>query len=77
MHLFLCANGLLVLSSCLDLVFFFFDGCKQQVRGLVKEHIDSFNYFVNKGIKKIVEANNRIEARNDPSIYLRYACQFV
>lgn len=43
-----------------------------KVRGLVKEHIDSFNYFVNKGIKKIVEANNRIEARNDPSIYLRY-----
>lgn len=43
----------------------------------MKEHIDSFNYFIDKGIKKIVEANNRIEARNDPSIYLRYARQFV
>ncbi|XP_062182949.1 uncharacterized protein LOC133887062 isoform X2 [Phragmites australis] len=42
------------------------------VRGLVKEHIASFNYFINKGIKNIVQANNRIEARNDPSIYLRY-----
>ncbi|KAK3154693.1 hypothetical protein QOZ80_2BG0193990 [Eleusine coracana subsp. coracana] len=43
-----------------------------KVRGLVKEHIDSFNYFIIKGIKNIVEANNRIEAKNDPSIYLRY-----
>nr|CAB3480785.1 unnamed protein product [Digitaria exilis] len=43
-----------------------------KVRGLVKEHIDSFNYFIIKGIRNIVEANNRIEARNDPNIYLRY-----
>uniref|UniRef100_A0ACD5V561 Uncharacterized protein n=1 Tax=Avena sativa TaxID=4498 RepID=A0ACD5V561_AVESA len=43
-----------------------------KVRGLVKEHIDSFNYFITKGIKNIVQANNRIEARSDPSIYLRY-----
>ncbi|XP_015694372.2 DNA-directed RNA polymerase III subunit 2 [Oryza brachyantha] len=43
-----------------------------KVRGLVKEHIDSFNYFITKGIKNIVKANNRIEARNNPSIFLRY-----
>lgn len=43
-----------------------------KVRGLVKEHIDSFNYFITKGIKNIIQANNRIEARSDPSIYLRY-----
>nr|CAB3448487.1 unnamed protein product [Digitaria exilis] len=43
-----------------------------KVRGLVKEHIDSFNYFITRGIRNIVEANNRIEARSDPSIYLRY-----
>ncbi|TVU29093.1 hypothetical protein EJB05_20641 [Eragrostis curvula] len=48
-----------------------------KVRGLVKEHIDSFNYFVTKGIKNIIEANSRIEARNDPSIYLRHARQFI
>uniref|UniRef100_A0A453NIC1 DNA-directed RNA polymerase n=1 Tax=Aegilops tauschii subsp. strangulata TaxID=200361 RepID=A0A453NIC1_AEGTS len=42
------------------------------VRGLVKEHIDSFNYFITKGIKNIVRANNRIEARSDPGIYLEY-----
>uniref|UniRef100_A0A0A9D8F8 Uncharacterized protein n=1 Tax=Arundo donax TaxID=35708 RepID=A0A0A9D8F8_ARUDO len=29
-----------------------------KVRGLVKEHTDSFNYFVDKGIKYIVKANN-------------------
>uniref|UniRef100_A0A0E0D1W6 DNA-directed RNA polymerase subunit beta n=1 Tax=Oryza meridionalis TaxID=40149 RepID=A0A0E0D1W6_9ORYZ len=43
-----------------------------KVRGLVKEHIDSFNYFITKGIRNIVKANNRIEARNNPSIFLRY-----
>jgi DNA-directed RNA polymerase III subunit RPC2 len=43
-----------------------------KVRGLVKEHIDSFNYFITKGIRNIIHANNRIEARNDPNIYLRY-----
>jgi DNA-directed RNA polymerase III subunit RPC2 len=43
-----------------------------KVRGLVKEHIDSFNYFITMGIRKIIEANNRIEARNDPNIYLKY-----
>ncbi|KAL6899552.1 hypothetical protein ACP4OV_006210 [Aristida adscensionis] len=48
-----------------------------KVRGLVKEHIDSFNYFITTGIKKIVQANNKIEARNDPSIYLRYTNVFV
>uniref|UniRef100_A0A0D9Z8N6 DNA-directed RNA polymerase n=1 Tax=Oryza glumipatula TaxID=40148 RepID=A0A0D9Z8N6_9ORYZ len=42
-----------------------------KVRGLVKEHIDSFNYFITKGIRNIVKANNRIEARNNPSIFLR------
>ncbi|XP_039049458.1 DNA-directed RNA polymerase III subunit 2 [Hibiscus syriacus] len=43
-----------------------------KVRGLVKQHLDSFNYFVNTGIKKIVRANDRIVADLDPSIYLRF-----
>ncbi|XP_043723614.1 DNA-directed RNA polymerase III subunit 2 [Telopea speciosissima] len=43
-----------------------------KVRGLVKQHLDSFNYFVNTEIKKIVRANNRITSRVDPSIYLEY-----
>ncbi|KAJ0015278.1 hypothetical protein Pint_20764 [Pistacia integerrima] len=44
----------------------------EQVRGLVKQHLDSFNYFVNTGIKKIVRANDRIVSGIDPSIYLRF-----
>ncbi|KAK3019474.1 hypothetical protein RJ639_005158 [Escallonia herrerae] len=42
------------------------------VRGLVKQHLDSFNYFVTTGIKKIVRANDYIESKIDPKIYLRY-----
>ncbi|PPD95028.1 hypothetical protein GOBAR_DD07978 [Gossypium barbadense] len=43
-----------------------------KVRGLVKQHLDSFNYFVNTGIKKVVSANDRIVSHIDPSIYLRF-----
>ncbi|KAJ9190530.1 hypothetical protein P3X46_001718 [Hevea brasiliensis] len=43
-----------------------------KVRGLVKQHLDSFNYFVNIGIKKIVHANDRIVSTVDPGIYLRF-----
>ncbi|KAL8506631.1 hypothetical protein ACS0TY_017502 [Phlomoides rotata] len=43
-----------------------------KVRGLVKQHLHSFNYFVTKQIKKIVQANNLITSNVDPSIYLRY-----
>ncbi|KAL5799487.1 hypothetical protein ACOSQ4_032371 [Xanthoceras sorbifolium] len=41
-----------------------------KVRGLVKQHLDSFNYFVNTGIKKIVRANDRLVSTVDPSIYI-------
>ncbi|TYG92122.1 hypothetical protein ES288_A11G005100v1 [Gossypium darwinii] len=43
-----------------------------KVRGLVKQHLDSFNYFVNTGIKKVVSANDRIVSYIDPGIYLRF-----
>nr|XP_023894062.1 DNA-directed RNA polymerase III subunit 2 isoform X2 [Quercus suber] len=43
-----------------------------KVRGLVKQHLDSFNYFVNIGIKKIVRANDRIESSLEPSVYVRF-----
>jgi DNA-directed RNA polymerase III subunit RPC2 len=40
-----------------------------RIRGLVKQHIDSFNYFINSEIKHIVKANALItvdqEARDD------------
>ncbi|WVZ14255.1 hypothetical protein V8G54_011821 [Vigna mungo] len=43
-----------------------------KVRGLVKQHLDSFNYFVKTEIKKIVRANNLIRASRHPHIYLRF-----
>ncbi|GJX54697.1 DNA-directed RNA polymerase III subunit 2, partial [Tanacetum coccineum] len=44
-----------------------------KVRGLVKEHLDSFNYFVTTGIKKIVAANSTITSEINPTnVYLRY-----
>lgn len=43
-----------------------------EIKGLVKQHIDSFNYFINTDIKKIVEANSRITSDADPSFYLQY-----
>ncbi|PHT43425.1 DNA-directed RNA polymerase III subunit RPC2 [Capsicum baccatum] len=43
-----------------------------KVRGLLKQHLDSFNYFVKREIKKIVQANQEIRSTLDPIIYLRY-----
>ncbi|URD96563.1 DNA-directed RNA polymerase [Musa troglodytarum] len=47
------------------------DGFWMQVRGLVKQHIDSFNYFINHDIKKIMKANDLLVCRHDPTFYLR------
>ncbi|KAB7501033.1 DNA-directed RNA polymerase III subunit RPC2 [Armadillidium nasatum] len=43
-----------------------------KVQGLVKQHIDSFNYFVNTDIKKIVEANSKITTEVDARFYVKY-----
>jgi len=45
-----------------------------KVRGLVKQHIDSFNYLINHEIKKLVRAkgNERVTCDADPNWYLRY-----
>lgn len=42
-----------------------------QVRGLVKQHIDSFNYFINHEIKKIVKANEKVTCDTDPNFFLK------
>lgn len=42
------------------------------MKGLVKQHIDSFNYFVNDDIKKIVQANSKVLSDADPLFYLKY-----
>ncbi|KAG6393793.1 hypothetical protein SASPL_144365 [Salvia splendens] len=43
-----------------------------KVRGLVKQHLDSFNFFARIGIMKIVQANNLITHSRDQNIFLRY-----
>ena len=41
-------------------------------RGLAKQHIDSFNWFTDHEIKKIVcaKANKRVRCESDPNFYL-------
>ena len=50
-----------------------------KVRGLVRQHIDSFNYFINHEMKKIIlaKANEKVTCDSDPSFYLRYTDIFV
>lgn len=43
-----------------------------KVKGLVKQHIDSFNFFITTEIKKIVKANELVTSDSDPSFYLKY-----
>ena len=45
-----------------------------ELRGLVKQHIDSFDFFINKDIKDIVAApsNCKITSDYDPNFYLKY-----
>ncbi|XP_063218109.1 DNA-directed RNA polymerase III subunit RPC2 [Bacillus rossius redtenbacheri] len=43
-----------------------------KVKGLVKQHIDSFNYFINVEIKKIVKANEKVISDADPLFYVKY-----
>ncbi|KAK9477961.1 hypothetical protein V1514DRAFT_352795 [Lipomyces japonicus] len=43
-----------------------------KIKGLVKQHLDSFNYFVNVDLKKIVKANEKVVSDVDPEFYLKY-----
>uniref|UniRef100_A0A060T6K8 DNA-directed RNA polymerase subunit beta n=1 Tax=Blastobotrys adeninivorans TaxID=409370 RepID=A0A060T6K8_BLAAD len=43
-----------------------------KVKGLVKQHLDSFNYFIETDLKKIVKANEKILSDIDPQFYLKY-----
>jgi hypothetical protein len=48
-----------------------------QVKGLVKQHIDSFNFFVEKDLKNIVKANDRVTSDIDPNFFLKYTDIYV
>ncbi|SYW75290.1 probable DNA-directed RNA polymerase III, 130 KD subunit [Ustilago bromivora] len=43
-----------------------------QVKGLVKQHIESYNYFVDHDLKNIIKANEKITSDIDPKFYLKY-----
>ncbi|EFC45012.1 predicted protein [Naegleria gruberi] len=43
-----------------------------KVKGLFRQHIDSFNYFINVDIKKIVQANSMITPDTDDKFYIKY-----
>jgi len=43
-----------------------------EVKGLVKQHIDSFNHFVEHEIKDIVKANEKVTCLADPMFYIKY-----
>ncbi|XP_014242782.1 DNA-directed RNA polymerase III subunit RPC2 [Cimex lectularius] len=47
------------------------------VKGLVRQHIDSFNYFIGVEIKKIVKANEKVLSDADPMFYLKYMNIYV
>ncbi|XP_046663872.1 DNA-directed RNA polymerase III subunit RPC2 [Homalodisca vitripennis] len=47
------------------------------VKGLVKQHIDSFNHFVNIEIKNIVKANEKVLSDADPLFYVKYLNIYV
>lgn len=43
-----------------------------KVKGLVKQHIDSYNYFLDVELKKIVKANEYVYSDADDKFFLRY-----
>ena len=43
-----------------------------EVRGLIKQHLDSFNHFIDKEIKNVLKANERIQCESDPNWYVKY-----
>jgi DNA-directed RNA polymerase III subunit RPC2 len=50
-----------------------------RMRGLMRQHIDSFDHFVNVDIKQIVAAksNQEIRSEADPNFFLRYTDIYV
>ena len=48
-----------------------------KVKGLVKQHLDSFNYFIDVDLKQIVKANDRVDSDIDPQFFLQYTDIYV
>ena len=43
-----------------------------QTQGLVKQHINSFNYFIDYGLSKILKANEHVVFTENNQLYLKY-----
>ncbi|KAF7683458.1 DNA-directed RNA polymerase III subunit RPC2 [Astathelohania contejeani] len=41
-------------------------------KGLVRQHLQSFNYFITHEIRQILQANNIVDSDIDPNFYLKY-----
>jgi len=50
-----------------------------RMRGLMRQHIDSFNHFINVEIKQIVAAktNREIRSEADPNFFLEYTDIYI
>lgn len=48
-----------------------------KVKGLVKQHIDSFNHFIEVELKKIIQAEPLITSDIDPDFYIKYLDIYV
>jgi len=48
-----------------------------KTKGLVKQHIDSFNYFINVEISHIMDANKLVRCNQDPNFFLEYTKMWV
>lgn len=48
-----------------------------QVRGLVNQHIESFNHFLENDLRNIVAANAVIRSESDPTFFFEYKCVYV
>ena len=44
-----------------------------QVRGLVKQHLNSYDHLVNVDMQEIMMANNEIRVSNHPNFYVRFS----
>ncbi|KAJ3124575.1 DNA-directed RNA polymerase III core subunit ret1 [Physocladia obscura] len=48
-----------------------------QTKGLVKQHIDSFNYFIQTDLQKIIDANRKVTSDQDPHFWLTFKKIYV
>jgi DNA-directed RNA polymerase III subunit RPC2 len=48
-----------------------------KVKGLVKQHIDSYNYFIEVQLKKIVESSSTIRSDIDHTFYIKFTDIYV